>query len=227
PPDARKGGVLAVATHAYVEHIIAAGSDGMPRAYRIFREVSREIGDDAQLIAELFSMTGRVFSVRFSPDGKRIACGSGLDRGGEVLVCSYDYTNDVPNDLRQLMGKVPGSRKPEEQKQLDDYKKQGIREVARAPVPQSAIYSVAFSPDGNVVAAGGSDGMVRLIAATNGSLIKSFLSVPVAKGSIAETKPVWGTAVIKSTEPALSPESLPEGAQVASLEIQPAQLKFD
>src|SRR5439155_17705047 len=74
--------------------------------------------------------------------------------------------------------------------------------------------------------AGGSDGMVRLIAATNGSLIKSFLSVPVAKGSIAETKPVWGTAVIKSTEPALSPESLPEGAQVASLEIQPAQLKF-
>src|SRR5947209_38368 len=105
-------------------------------------------------------MTGRVFSVRFSADGKRIACGSGLDRSGELLVCSYDYANDVPKPLREIMGKVPRTRKPEEQKQLDDYKTKGIREIARVPVPQSAIYSVAFNPEGDLIAAAGSDGMV-------------------------------------------------------------------
>ena len=225
-PGALKGGVLALATHPELDHIVACGSDGVPKVYRIFREVKREIGDDAQLIADLFSMTGRVFSVRFSVDGKRIVCGSGLDRGGEVLVCSYDYTNDVPKELRQLMGKVPGARKPEEQKQIDDYKRQGIREIARAPVPQSAIYSVAFSPDGNVIAAGGSDGMVRLISATNGNVLKSFASVPLAKGTVAETRPVWATSVVKATELALVSESLPEGAAVTNLEIQPSQLKF-
>src|SRR5207253_2103917 len=145
-PGALKGGVLALATHPEFEQIVAGGSDGLPKVYRIFREIKREIGDDAQFIADLFPMQGRVFSVRFSADGKRIVCGSGLDRAGEVLVCSYDYTNDVPSELRKIMGRVPGQRKPEDQKQLEDYKKQGIREIARVAVPQSAIYSVAFTP---------------------------------------------------------------------------------
>jgi len=34
----------------------------VPKVYRIFRETKREIGDDAQFIGDLFSMTGRVFS---------------------------------------------------------------------------------------------------------------------------------------------------------------------
>jgi WD40 repeat protein/mono/diheme cytochrome c family protein len=225
-PGALKGGVLAVATHPYLEHIITAGSDGVPRAYRIFREVAREIGDDAQFIGDLFPMTGRVFSVRFSLDGKRIACGSGLDRFGELLVCSYDFTNDVPHSLRQIMGKVPDSRKPEEQKKLDDFRKQGIRELARVSLPQSAIYSVAFTPDGNTVAAGGSDGMVRLVNATNGAVIKEFLSVPIAKDAIAEARPAWGATAGKNAPPALEPESLPEDARVTVLEIQPPQIRF-
>src|SRR5438477_4948317 len=182
-PGALKGGVLGVATHPQLEHIVAGGSDGLPKVYRIFRETKREIGDDAQLIADLFPMSGRVFSVRFSADGKRIACGSGLDRAGEVLVCSYDYTNDVPKPLRDIMGKVPSTRKPDEQKQLEDYKKQGIREIARTSVPQSVIYSVAFTPEGDTVAAAGSDGMVRLFNATNGTVTKEFDSVPLSKGA--------------------------------------------
>lgn len=224
-PDALKGGVLALATHPYLEHIIAAGSDGLPRAYRIFREVSREIGDDAQLIADLFPMTGRVFSVRFSQDGKRIACGSGLDRAGELLICSYDYTNDVPRSLRQIMGKVPDTRKAEDKQKLADYKKEGIREIARIGVSNSAIYSVAFTPDGATVAAAGSDGMIRLFNATNGAIVKEFVSVPLAKDSIVETPPAWGKAPA-TTAAVTEPESLPEGARVASLDVQPAQLRF-
>jgi WD40 repeat protein len=226
-PGALKGGVLAVTTHPEFEHIVAAGSDGLPRVYRIFREIKREIGDDAQFIADLFSMTGRVFSVRFSANGKRIACGSGLDRAGELLVCSYDYTNDLPKNLRDIMGKVPKTRKAEEQQQLDDYKKQGIREVARVAVSNSAIYSVAFSPDGQLIAGAGSDGMVRLFNATDGSVVKEFVSVPLAKATVAQARPAWGTMASRSAEPANAPEALPEGARVAGLEIQPNRIKID
>src|SRR5262252_8882954 len=184
-PGALKGGVLALTTHPEFEHVVAAGSDGLPKVYRIFREVKREIGDDAQFIASLFPMTGRVFTVRFSTDGKRIACGSGLDRSGELLVCSYDYTNDVPKPLRDIMGKVPGARKPDEQKQLDDYKTQGIHEIARASVPQSAIYSLAFTPDGGQIAAGGSDGLIRFFNATNGAVLREFVCAPITAEAVA------------------------------------------
>lgn len=111
-PGALKGGVTALATHPKFEEIVDGGSDGLPRVYLIFREVRRQIGDDAQFIADLFPITGRVFSIRFSPDGTRIAYGGGLDRAGEMVVCSYDYTNEVPKELRDIMGKVPGLALP-------------------------------------------------------------------------------------------------------------------
>lgn len=225
-PGALKGGVLALATHPKFEEMVAAGSDGLPKVYRIFREVKREIGDDAQFIADLFPTTGRVFSVRFSADGKRIAYGGGLDRTGELVVCSYDFTNEVPKALRDIMGKVPKTRKPEEQKQLDDYKKQGIHEIARVAVPRSEIYSVAFSPDGTKVAAGGSDGKVRIFNSTNGAVIKEFVSVPITKGTVVAAKPAWASTAVKTVEPAIEPEALPDGAKVVSLELQPARIKF-
>ena len=225
-PGALKGGVLAVATHPYLEHIVAAGSDGLPKVYRIFRETKREIGDDAQFIGDLFPMMGRVFSVRFSADGRRIACGSGLDRAGELLVCTYDFTNDLPKAIRDIMGKVPGSRKPEEQQQLDDYRKKGIHELARAALPQSAIYSVAFSADGGTVAAAGSDGLVRLFNATNGGIVKQFVAVPLAKPEGPTPPPAWAAAAKTSPEPPLAPESLPDGAKVAGLEVQPSSLRL-
>ena len=223
-PGGLKGGVLAVATHPRFEEMVAAGSDGLPRVYRIFREVKREIGDDAQFVADLFPMTGRVFTVRFSPDGKRIACGSGLDRAGELLVCSYDYTNEVPKALRELMGKVPGARKPEEKQQLEDYKKQGIHEIARVAVPHSTIYSLAFTPDGRRLAAGGSDGMVRIFNATNGAVVKEFVSVPLTKAAVAarpNASPASGPG-----EAAPIAETLPDGAKVTALEVQPARIKI-
>ena len=179
-PGALKGGVLALAPHPTLEHFVAGGSDGVPKVYRTFREVKREIGDDAQLIAELFPMTGRVFDARFSQDGRRIVCASGLDRAGELLVCTYDYTNDVPKELRDIMGKVPGTRNAAEREKLADYKKSGIREIARIKLAESAFYGAAFSADGAMIAAAGSDGMVRFFNATNGSLLRVFPSAPVA-----------------------------------------------
>lgn len=225
-PGALKGGILSLATHPTIEHIVTGGSDGLPKVYLIFRESKRVIGDDAQLIADLFPMPGRVFSVRFSADGKRIASGSSLDGTGEVLVCSYDYTNDVPKNLRELMGKVPGSRTPEERKQLEDYRKEGIRELARIAVRNSAIYDVAFAPNGNTIAAGGSDGMVRYFDATSGDIKKEFLSVPKLEDVVDENKPAWaGIPANKSVESPVA-ESWPQGDKVVGLEIQPAEIKF-
>ncbi len=225
-PGALKGGVLALATHPRFEEIVAGGSDGLPKVYRIFREVKREIGDDAQFIGSLFPTKGRVFSVRFSPDGRRIAYGGGLDRAGELVVCSYDFTNEVPKSLRDLMGKVPDQRKPAEQQQLDDYKRQGIREITRAAVTNSEIYSVSFSPDGARIAAGGSDGMVRIFNATNGGILREFVSVPITKGTVIVAKPAWASTSVRNVEPAFTPESLPEGVKVASLELQPAKIRL-
>jgi WD40 repeat protein len=225
-PGALKGGVLSLATHPTIEHILTGGSDGLPKVYRIFRETKREIGDDAQFITDLFPMPGRVFDVRFSTDGKRIASGSSLDSAGEVLVCSYDYTNDVPKNLREILGKVPGSRTAEEKKQLEDYKKEGIRELARIVVSNSAIYTVAFTPDGNTIAAAGSDGMVRFFNATNGGLAKEFLSVPKLEVPSTTTRPAWaGIPEKKSAGPAAT-ESLPKGDKIVGLEIEPAKIQF-
>ena len=224
-PGALKGGVLAVATHPSFDQIVTGGSDGLPRVYCIFREIKREIGDDAQLIADLFPMQGRVFSARFSADGKRIACGSSLDGAGEVLVCSYDFTNDVPKKLRAIMGKVPGSRKPEERTELEDYKKQGIREIARVAVKTSAIYSVAFTPNGRTVAAAGSDGKVRFFNATNGMVTREFPSVPLTENGIAAAPPAAARTSLVPV-PTLADEPLPGGARIAQLEIQPAQIRF-
>lgn len=190
-PGALKGGIMAIAPHPTMEHFVAGGSDGTPKVYRTFREVKREIGDDAQLIADLFPMTGRVFAARFSADGKRIVCGGGVDRVGDLLVCSYDYTNDVPKELRELMGKVPGARKKEENDQLAAYKKKGIREIAHASVPQAEIYSVAFNADGSEIAAAGSDGMIRFFNATDGKVVLEFPAVEIATN----------TAVAKAAKP--------------------------
>jgi WD40 repeat protein/mono/diheme cytochrome c family protein len=226
-PGALKGGVLSVVTHPEFDHIVTGGSDGLPKVYRIFREVKREIGDDAQFIADLFPMTGRVFSVRFSADGKTIACASALDRSGELLICSYDYTSDVPKRLRDIMGKVPGARKPEEREQLEDYKKQGIREIARVAMPKSALYSVAFTPDGKSAAAAGSDGMIRLFDAKSGAVLKEFVSVPLTKEKATpRVLAITARPAVNSSTNTTSGESLPDGAEVVSLEVQPAAIKF-
>src|SRR5262249_14529067 len=88
-------------------------------------------------------------------------------------------------------------------------------------------YAVAFSPDGNLVAAAGSDGMIRFFNATNGAVLKEFVSVPLATGPIAEVRPAWGTAQAKGSASILEPESLPEGTRVASLEVQPGKIKLN
>jgi WD40 repeat protein len=70
------------------DEVIAAGSDGAPRLYKIHREVKRQIGDDANKIREYEAMPGRVSGLAFNADGSKFAAVSSLDGKGEVRV--YD-----------------------------------------------------------------------------------------------------------------------------------------
>src|SRR5262249_7542396 len=152
--------------------------------------------------------------------------GSGLDRLGELLVCSYDYTNDVPRHLRQIMGKVPDTRKADEKQKLEEFKKKGIHELARVAISNSAIYSVAFTLDGGTVVTAGLDGRVLLFNAHNGAVRKEFVSVPLAGDALPEPRPAWGAGAAVASAIPLETESLPDGARIAALEIQPRQIRF-
>lgn len=68
------------------DEVIAAGSDGTPRLYKIHREVKRVIGDDANKIREYDKMIGRISAVAFHPDGSHFAAASSLDGKGEVRI---------------------------------------------------------------------------------------------------------------------------------------------
>lgn len=104
-PGALKGGLMAVdrrpmkekkmakvpndtpnATPQVYDELLAAGSDGRPRLYKMHREVKREIGDDANKLKEYEAMSGRISAVKFDPQGERFAACSSLDGAGEVRI---------------------------------------------------------------------------------------------------------------------------------------------
>ena len=70
------------------DELVIAGADGVPRLYKMHREVKREIGDDSNRIREYEKMLGRISAVAFNPEGTRFAAVSSLDGKGEVRV--YD-----------------------------------------------------------------------------------------------------------------------------------------
>jgi WD40 repeat protein/mono/diheme cytochrome c family protein len=72
------------------DEVLAAGSDGTPRLYKMHRDKKRVIGDDYNFIKGFEKMLGRVSTVRFDADGKRFAAASSLDGKGEVRVYEVD-----------------------------------------------------------------------------------------------------------------------------------------
>ena len=73
------------------DELVAGGSDGTPRLYKMHREVKREIGDDSNKLRQYEPMLGRISAIKFDTDGTRFAATSGLDGKGEVSV--YDVTS--------------------------------------------------------------------------------------------------------------------------------------
>ncbi|OWK43120.1 c-type cytochrome domain-containing protein [Fimbriiglobus ruber] len=120
-PGALKGGLMAIDCRPFEEakkakiptdtpnaapkeydELIAAGSDGTPRLYKMHREVPRVIGDDANRIKEYEALPGRVSCVRFDAEGDRFAAASSLDGKGEVRV--YDVASGKKVVCEQVTG---------------------------------------------------------------------------------------------------------------------------
>jgi WD40 repeat protein len=85
-PGALKGGLQAVDRHPTKDELLIGGADGTPKLYQMFRTKDRKIGDDFNKIYSYATMPGRLFAVKFSPDGSHFAAGSSNDGKGEVRV---------------------------------------------------------------------------------------------------------------------------------------------
>jgi WD40 repeat protein len=85
-PGALKGGLQAVDRHPTKDELLIGGADGVPKLYQMYRTKPRQIGDDFNKIREYAALPGRIFAVRFSPDGNRVVAGSSYDGKGEVRV---------------------------------------------------------------------------------------------------------------------------------------------
>ena len=224
-PGALKGGLAAVARHPKRDEVVVGGSDGQPKLYRVHRQTVRVIGDDSNLIREFPALPGRVYSVAVSADGKRIAAGSSLDgSSGEVGVYSYEFDTAYPDNLKAIQQKVVTARSAAENAAVDAYHKAGVKRVASVKVPQGGVYAVAFRPDGKVLAAAGGDGLVRLIDPEKGTIVKEFAPVAVKTTSVAKSAPV--TTVSPKQEEAVETETLPKGSALASLEVQPREIRL-
>lgn len=84
------------------DELLIAGSDGVPRLYKMHREVKREIGDDSNRVREYAKMTGRISAAIFNPDGSKFAAVSSLDGKGEVRV--YDATTGAAVNCEKVTG---------------------------------------------------------------------------------------------------------------------------
>jgi len=85
-PGALKGGLISVDRHPKNNDLLLGGADGVPKLYKMFRTKDRQIGDDFNLIRAFPSLPGRLFAVKFSPDGNRILVGSSNDGKGEARI---------------------------------------------------------------------------------------------------------------------------------------------
>ncbi len=222
-PGALRGGMNAVDRHPMEDAVVVGGSDGAPQLFKVFRTTARKIGDNANLLKKYPDMTGRVFATRFAPDGTRFVAGSALNGHGEVGVFSMAGDFAVPAEIAAIRAKAAKTRSVEEIERLRLFdEKAGIR-ISQTRIEGSAVYSVAFRPDGSSVAAAGGDGRIRFINAASGLVEKEFDAAPVQAGGVAKAASTIGLRIL--TPESTEPERIPEGSQVVSLEVQPATIE--
>ncbi|MEO8352248.1 MAG: c-type cytochrome domain-containing protein [Chthoniobacteraceae bacterium] len=177
-PGALRGGLQTVARHPQRDEFMVGGADGVPQAYRIERKTQRRIGDNALCIRKWPAMEGRIYAVDFAPDGKSFAAASSLDGKGAVHFYNYDFDTEMPAEMVAIEGKASGERTPEEKAKLEAHYSSDVKLLGSVEL-NGGIYSLAYRPDGQEVAVGGEDGLVRLISAPTGKVLREFTPVPL------------------------------------------------
>jgi len=154
-PGALKGGLEGVDRHPKRDELLCGGADGVPKLYKMVREMQRRIGDDYNLIRAYPAIEGRISDITFDASGDRIALCSSLDGRGRWRI---DRTDDATT----------------------------LVDVA---VPESALYAIAFTPDGSLVATAGFDGRVRIYRASDGTPIVDFPARPADPAAAEASTP--------------------------------------
>jgi len=85
-PGALKGGLIDVQRHPAREQVLAVGSDGEPRLYKIFREQARQIGDDFNLVRAYQKLPGRLCDVDLSASGNKFVVGASTAVSGAARI---------------------------------------------------------------------------------------------------------------------------------------------
>ncbi len=218
-PGALRGGIATVTLHPTADHILVGGSDGIPQIYRPQRETARKIGDNANLIRKYPAMEGRIWATAFRPDGKSFAAGSSLDGRGAVHFYRSDYDATLTPELKRAMEQAnvrPGSS---DYKLIEEFQTRGAEQTGALKLDAS-IYALAWSPDSATVAAAGSDGKVRFIDPSRARVTKEFVPVEVTASLADEQRP-------NADRHPAAPEEKAISAEIASLEVSPAQVRID
>lgn len=179
-PGALRGGLHAVARRPGRDEVLIGGADGVPQVYQVFRQTARRIGDNANLLRKFPAMEGRIFSVSYSADGKRIAAASSLNGQGAVNLYTGEFDPKIPDLLlKAYAGKIASAYTAEEKAAIEAFTTAEVKQIAAVKFT-GGIYALAFNPSGQALAAAGEDGRVRLIRAEDGVVLKEFVPVPVS-----------------------------------------------
>ena len=182
-PGALRGGLQTVARHPQRDEFLVGGADGVPQAYRIVRKVQRHIGDNALCIRKWPAMEGRVYAVRFAPDGKSFAAvSSSMARARCTFTTTISTPRCPPTCWRSRAG-MKGRARTRKRRVLPSITS-ARRNCSLLPRWRAALTRLAYRPDGAVVAVGGEDGKVRLIRAADGAVEKEFIPVPLVTTAV-------------------------------------------
>ena len=224
-PGALRGGVHVLARHPTKNEVLIGGTDGVPQIYRMERITKRVIGDNANLIRKFPAMQGRIFGVDFAPDGKRIVAGASFNGAGTVNIYSSVYDSELPADVRKIV--ETAGQKADTDPTIQAYVTKDVKLLSSIAIPTGGVYAVSFSPDGKSVAAAGQDGKIHLIDAAAGKITKEFVSVPlVEKTELAASDVIADDTVRVDVKKDEKPETLVAGAIIASIEVQPTDIKI-
>ena len=149
-PGILRGGMQAIDRRPKRNEIVVGAADGAPKLYKMEVTAAPAEGGNPNQIREYEAMLGRIYDVRFSPDGAQFVAASSLDGQGQVRC----YATDSGKTLWKL--DVPLQKN------------------------SGAMYAVACSPDGATSAVAGGDGSIRLVDAAKGAIRKTFMPVDIA-----------------------------------------------